>query len=85
MNDEKESCYFYNPRKIDSCSVLNQACDLTKSRQLCSFHKTELQYYQERNRAVELNRKNGNCRKCKYKDFPCDIIPINEEDDEYEY
>ena len=83
MNDEKESCYFYNPRRADSCSVLNQACDLTKSRQLCHFHKTELQYYQERNRAVELNRQKGNCAKCKYKDVACEIIPTNEEEEEF--
>lgn len=80
MNDEKESCYFYNPRKIDSCSVLNQACDLTKSRQLCSFHKTELQYYQERNRAVELNRRSGRCAKCKYKPVPCEPVQLEEEE-----
>ncbi|WP_303834672.1 hypothetical protein [Ruminococcus flavefaciens] len=80
MNDDKESCYFFNPGKINSCSILNHPCDITKSRQLCSFHKTELQYYQDRNRAVELNRQKGNCSKCKYMDFQCDIIPINEEE-----
>lgn len=80
LNDDKESCYFYSPGKMNNCSILNQPCDPNKSRQLCKFHKTEYEYYLQRNKALELNRRKGNCAKCKYKQFPCELSQIEEDD-----
>ncbi|MBQ6170533.1 MAG: hypothetical protein IJK30_11330 [Ruminococcus sp.] len=80
MNDEKETCYFLAPGKLNKCSILNEQCTGTRSRQLCSFHKTEKEFFEARNRAVEINRAHGKCARCKYSNRPCEIITIGGED-----
>ena len=38
----------------------------------CTFYKTPEQFIQERNRAIEINRRKGNCESCKYNNgVPC--------------
>lgn len=80
MDEEKETCYFLTPGKINKCSILNEQCTGTRSRQLCRFHKTEKEFFEARNRAVELNREKGRCTLCKYKSTPCEIINIEGEE-----
>lgn len=76
MNEEKETCYFLTPGKLNKCSILNEQCTGTRSRQLCSFHKTEKEFFEARNRSVEINRARGKCAHCKYSNRPCEIITI---------
>lgn len=76
MNGELETCYFLTPGKLNKCSILNEKCTGTRSRQLCSFHKTEKEFFETRNRAVEINRARGKCARCKYSNHPCEIITI---------
>lgn len=78
MNEEKETCYFSSPQ-TNRCSILDVECTGSRSQQLCSFHKTEREYFEERNKAVEKNRLNGNCAKCKYKSEPCELVVIGGE------
>lgn len=40
----------------------------------CSFYKTEKQYIEDRNRAIEINRAKGNCVGCKYCNKKCEVI-----------
>lgn len=81
MNDEKETCYFLTPGKLNKCSILNEQCTGCRSRQLCSFHKTEKEFFEARNRAVEINRARGKCARCKYsRHHPCAIVTIGGED-----
>lgn len=75
MNEEKETCYFLQPQS-NRCGILDTECTGTRSEKVCSFRRTEREYFEQRNRAVELNRKRGNCAKCKYKPFPCEPIQI---------
>lgn len=75
MTEEKETCYFLQPQ-INYCGILDVECTGTRSKQLCSFHKTEQEYFEARNRAVMLNRQRGNCGKCKFKPYPCEPVPI---------
>lgn len=71
----ENSCYFFTPGKFNSCGILNGPCsDDTKKN--CKFRKSEAEYIEARNKAVELNRKRGNCAKCKYKPYPCEIVVI---------
>ena len=80
MDEEKETCYFLTPGKINKCSILNEQCTGTRSRQLCRFHKTEAEFFKERNRAVQINRARGKCARCEYKAHPCEIINIEGEE-----
>ena len=75
MNEAKETFYFLSP-KSGECSVTGETCTGTRSRQLCSFHKTEKEYFEDRNRAVMINRTTGRCGRCKYKSKPCELIEI---------
>lgn len=80
MKDEaKETCIFLTPGKINKCTVLTTPCSDEKTRQECSFHKTERQFYEERNKAIALNRKKENCSKCKYKAQHCEPIKLGDD------
>lgn len=46
------------------CDGLNTAC---------SFYKTKKQFTEDRNRAIMLNRRKGNCTDCKYVSAPCEL------------
>lgn len=76
MTEENETCYFLTPGKLNKCSILNEQCTGTRSRQVCHFHKTEKEFFADRNRSIEINRKSGRCARCKYKSKPCEIIEI---------
>lgn len=78
MTEKKEICYFLIPQ-TNRCGILDVECTGTRSRQICSFQKTEKEYFEQRNRAVEINRKRGNCAKCKYKPYPCEPVVIGGE------
>ena len=41
--------------------------------------KTTKEFYEESNRAIELNRKKGNCINCKYRKAKCDTVTIRED------
>lgn len=73
MIDNKEICYFLTPGKLRKCGALNEPCD-EDTQKKCKFRMTTSEFFAARNKAVELNRKRGNCAKCKYKLKPCDII-----------
>lgn len=76
MEKDKDLCYFYSPKAEMNCSVLNTCCTGTRSRKLCHFYKTEREFYEDRNKSIELNRKKGRCDKCKYKSQKCELIKI---------
>ena len=78
MDDAKETCYFLSTGKLRKCSVLNDPCIDAQSMQKCKFRKTVSQFFEERNRAVEINRRKGNCARCKYKPFQCELIIMEE-------
>lgn len=78
MDDAKETCYFLSTGKLRKCSILNEPCSDAQSMQLCKFRKTAHQFFEERNRAVEINRRKGNCAKCKYKPYQCELIILGE-------
>lgn len=70
-------CHFYNPT-TQSCTILTfkglgkvlfQSC--TGIDDNCKSFKTDKQFNEERDAAIELNRKKGNCAKCKYSSIPC--------------
>lgn len=70
-------CHFYNPT-TKACTILAfkglekvlfQSC--TGVDDNCKFYKTTKQYAEELDAAIELNRKKGNCAKCKYSSIPC--------------
>ena len=82
MEKDKDVCYFYSPTSEMSCSVLNTCCTGTRSKRLCHFYKTEREFIESRNKAVELNRKKGRCAICKYKSQKCDLIKLG--DDKYD-
>lgn len=72
----KEACFYASPGKLQTCSILSEPCICDER---CTFRKTEREVIIARNRAVILNRKRGNCAKCKYKQYPCDLIPIGDD------
>ncbi len=62
----RESCYFSEGE--DFCKALiNVNCDPST----CKFYKTEEQFVQERDHAIDLCRINGNCQSCKYTAVKC--------------
>ena len=77
--DEEESCYFYQPGKLNECSIKHESCTGTRSSKLCKFRKTYKEFFESRNKAVLANRAKGRCGRCKYKSSPCEIIEIGEE------
>ena len=77
--DEPEVCYFSVPGKDNICTILSTSCTGTRSRRICKFFKTEKEFYEQRNRAVKINRRKGNCANCKYKKPHCEIVEIESE------
>lgn len=75
----EETCVFLTPGKTDKCSVLTEPCPTGRARQTCPFHKTERQFYEERNAAIQKNRQKGNCDRCKYKSQKCELLKIGDE------
>ncbi len=75
MTEKTETCYFLQPQS-NRCAVFDEECSESRS---CSFRRTEREFYEQRNRAVEINRARGNCAKCKYKLHPCETIKIGGE------
>ncbi len=75
-NERKDSCWFLTPGKLQECGILNGPC----AGDACSFRKTEREYFEARNRAIELNRRSGRCAKCKYKPVPCEPVQLEEEE-----
>jgi hypothetical protein len=73
MTEKTETCYFLIPQS-NRCGILDEECTGTRSERICSFRKSTKEYFEARNKAVELNKKRGNCAKCKYKPFPCEPI-----------
>ena len=72
MKKNDTTCYFLNFNGI--CTAKHgEFCDHNYKR--CCFYKTEKQYIEDRNRAIILNRKHGNCEKCKYVAVKCQLIP----------
>lgn len=66
--EEKKTCHFYCTNGF--CRVLSETrCD--GERPGCTFYKTRKQYLQDLDDAIMLNRKRGNCSKCKYRENRC--------------
>ena len=66
-----EVCVFARPNE-DCAALRDQACD--GKNKACSFYKTEDQYIAARNRAIEINRAKGLCRRCKYQEKSCRLM-----------
>lgn len=65
-------CFFKQTGSV--CGILNTFCNGIKRG--CKFYKTEEQYIEEQNKAVLMNRKKGNCEKCKYRDIHCELLEV---------
>lgn len=77
MKKNDTTCYFLNFNGI--CTAKHgEFCDHNYKH--CCFYKTEQQYIEDRNRAIILNRKHGNCEKCKYVAVKCQLIPDKSND-----
>lgn len=62
---ENEICMFSANKAGSFCKILvGEKCD--GRNKCCSFWKTEEQFTAERDRAIILNRRRGNCLKCQY-------------------
>ena len=66
-----EKCKFHNTN--DSCQILT-ATNCDGNTRECSFFKTEQQYVNDFNHAVEVNRQKGNCVNCKYQKKACQLM-----------
>lgn len=65
-------CVFATDNVSKQCQILvGTSCNGTNK--FCSFFKSEGQYQQELDRAILVNRKKGNCDKCKYGCIPCKL------------
>lgn len=63
-------CRFFTGSKFRPCAILiGEQCNGENEK--CSFFKTEEQFDNERDRAILLNRRKGNCLKCKYASYAC--------------
>ena len=78
IDNSKDTCYFLSRGKIRKCSALNEPCSDAESMKKCKFYKTDRQFYEERNRAVEINRRKGKCAICKYKPYQCELVIMEE-------
>lgn len=69
--EEKEKrCWFWNGGGY--CRILSETmCDGKNSR--CTFRKTAKQFVEDSDNAIKLNRERGNCEKCQYRQFPCQL------------
>ena len=71
-----EKCFFLENDSV--CGAMATYC--RRDYNNCSFYKSEKQYYMERNLAILKNRKRGNCKNCKYASVPCDLLPVNKDE-----
>ncbi len=56
------------------CSVLTETrCDGSRSKNECSFRKSEEEYIDGINNSIRINRRKGNCFNCKYRSVQCEI------------
>lgn len=78
IDNSKDTCYFLSRGKIRKCSALNEPCSDAEAMKKCKFYKTDRQFYAERNRAVEINRRKGKCAICKYKPYQCELVIMEE-------
>lgn len=69
IGENSEICKF---KSHSLCKILlGVKCDgLNKN---CHFFKTEFQFIKDEDHAILINRKNGNCDKCKYTNIKCPI------------
>ena len=70
---DKDRCFFLAAGSYGFCSLALEQCS-DRPRRRCSFRKTEQEYVEAQRHAIELNRRKGNCARCKYKRQPCEII-----------
>lgn len=73
-----DRCFFLGAGTHSFCSLTLETCSDGKNRKRCSFRKTEQEYVEAQRHAIELNRRKGNCARCKYKRQPCEIIEKGE-------
>lgn len=64
-------CIFKSAVKTNSCTILHAMCTEMNQKRRCRFCKTEKQFAEERDRAILINRKKGNCDLCKYRNGRC--------------
>jgi hypothetical protein len=78
------TCVFYSELHSNGCAILNQKCNkASASVSGCKFRKTEEEFFETRNHAVEINRRKGNCTNCKYRTkIKCKVAEKGELDDE---
>lgn len=68
-----EICKYLMP-ETKCCTILTGVyCTGRRSKSVCKFKKTEAEYIMQADRAIMINRKKGNCYKCKYKERPCKL------------
>lgn len=69
MNKDK-TCHFSCGNGF--CRILSETrCDGENDK--CSFYKTRKKYFEDLDNSILINRKKGNCRKCKYRETPCPL------------
>lgn len=74
---DNERCYFYTNGRISKCTILEgEPCTPEREKE-CKFRKTEREYYEARNKAIDINKRKGNCINCKYKAFACLPTPLD--------
>ena len=74
-----EKCFFHTAGKIYGCGAMrNTTCDGKNT--ACGFYKTEQQYVESYNRAIEINRAKGRCMECKYREKPCQFMEMPKSD-----
>lgn len=78
---DKERCFFLTAGGYNFCSLTVEQCS-DRPGHRCSFRKTEQEYIEAQRHAIELNRRKGNCARCKYKRQPCEIT--KKEAEEYD-
>ena len=62
---ENEICTFVADKTGSFCKILiGEKCD--GRNKCCSFYKTAEKFQSENDKAIAMNRENGNCMKCKY-------------------
>lgn len=66
-----EICKFKST-KSESCLALSHT-KCSGYDEECKFYKTEQQYIDAANHAIELNRAKGNCDNCRYVKVPCEL------------
>ncbi|MCM1223567.1 MAG: hypothetical protein NC548_54880 [Lachnospiraceae bacterium] len=71
-----EKCFFCNT-EVNFCDILvtgKRAVKCDGKNEKCSFFKTREKYFEDYNKAIEINRRKGNCENCKYVNARCDYL-----------